>query len=77
MGYGLWKAHHGIQKMDAQRDYDTVRTIAEKHNLQVFEPKGKHWHKIEDATAAMLKQEDFPADEQLQLFRGLSYYMTL
>lgn len=75
MSNGLLKIHHGIMKSDALKDYNNVKAVFEKLGKLPIEPKGRHWHKIEDATAEMLHQ--LPATEKLVLHRGLSYYLTL
>ncbi len=75
MGYGLMKAHHAIQKDHALRDYQTVKAAFEQIGKPAIEPKGKHWHKIEDATAEMLKQ--LPEGTVTTLIRGVNYYQGL
>jgi hypothetical protein len=80
MSYGLWKAHHAIMKSTAMNDYNRVKNhlIESGEEGKVIEPKGKHWHKIEDATKAMLLT--IPNAEVIfekGLNRGYSYYLSI
>jgi len=72
----IWKAHHGIMKMDAQADYEVVFNHCIEMELPTYFPKGKSWQKIEDATAAMLKNIKDPASI-FKLHRGVAYYQSL
>lgn len=76
MAHGLLKAHHGIMKMTALSDYEQIKNFCITKGLPVIEPKGKHWHKVEDATAAMLKGIG-DTEEIFILNRGLEYYKKL
>lgn len=78
MGYGIWKAHHGIMKSTALQDYNKVKVVCQLEELDVVEPNGKHWHRIEDATATMLKslkEKGIGFVEYLN--RGIDYYFNL
>lgn len=80
MGYGLLKVHHGIMKSTALQDYNRVKEyLIESCGVEmVVEPKGKHWHKIEDATKEMLGK--IPNAEiifEKGLNRGYSYYLSI
>lgn len=75
MGYGLLKVHHGIMKSTAVQDYNNVKVACENAGKPIIEPKGEHWHKIEDATAEMLHQ--LSGTETIALNRGIQYYLTL
>ena len=72
----LARIHHGIMKGDAITDYNRMKAYCEKYNKPIHEPKGKHWHKIEDATALMVEQFD-GFEVGFNLLRGVSYYQTL
>ena len=66
--------HHAVMKVTAVEDYDKVMAYCVVYDLPVFEPKGKSWQRVEDATAEMLKNiEAFPKP----LNRGASYYKSL
>lgn len=80
MSYGIWKAHHGIMKMTAVSDFNKVKQyLEESGHLELIEtPKGKHWHKVEDATKAMLlKIENAAVIFEKGLNRGYSYYLSI
>lgn len=74
MSYGLLKSHHGIMKSTALEDYEAVSKLYAETGKIAIEPKGKHWHKVENATAAMVKE--LP-DCDVYLNRGLKYYKSL
>src|ERR1700748_2188400 len=50
-----WSAHHATMKLTAQSDWEKVRRYCENNQIMSCHPTGEHWHKIEDATAQMLK----------------------
>ncbi len=77
MSYGLLKAHHGIMKMTALQDYEYVANYCRDHGLIIEIPKGKHWHKIEDATAVMIKNIGTVAAQTIPLNRGFEYYFSI
>lgn len=80
MSYGIWKQHHGIMKSSAVQDYNRVRFyLEERGKADLIEmPKGKHWHRIEDATKAMLlKIENAELIFKKGLNRGYSYYLSI
>jgi len=70
----IWKAHHGIMKQDALYDYEIIRALCLQSEKKIYEPKGKSWQKIEDATALMLSQFE---SVDIKLMRGASYYKSL
>jgi hypothetical protein len=74
---GLLKAHHGIMKMDAVADYNAVKAACENLGIEVIVPKGKHWHKIEDATKEMLRKLPESVEGTIKLHRGHSYYSSI
>jgi hypothetical protein len=64
-----------IMKVDAQADYDVVKSICKAKGLPAISPKGDSAWNIEDATAEMIKS--LPVDQQIYLRKGLSYYVSL
>lgn len=65
-------------KYTAIQDYDRVRKFCEEHNQPAYEPSGKSWQRIEDATAAMMKQLALlNLDFKINLNRGADYYLSL
>jgi hypothetical protein len=76
MGYGLWKAHHGIMKSTAIGDYNLVKKVCEEAGLPVIEPSRKHWHKIEDATAQMFNSLG-ELRNSIKTWRGNDYYVGI
>lgn len=73
----IWRVHHGIQKSTALQDYDQVKNICEKTGRVVVEPRGKHWHRIEDATGEMVRSLSIQEQDKLNLNRGVDYYCDL
>lgn len=74
-GHGLRKMQATIMKVDAQADYDVVKSICKAKGFPIVIPKGDSAWKIEDATAEMIKS--LPVDQQIYLRKGLSYYISL
>lgn len=74
-GKGLYKMHHAIMKIDAQADYDVVKSICKELSLPIIIPKGKSAWKIEDATAEMIKA--IPPTHKMILRKGISYYASI
>jgi hypothetical protein len=73
----LYTVHHAILKQDALEDYEKVKAICISSGYQIVEPTGKHWHRIEDATAKMIKQFTMQEMDKLDLHRGVDYYCDL
>lgn len=73
----IWKIHHGIQKSTALQDYSRVKDMCVKNGYPVIEPKGEHWHKIEDATVEMIRALKVQEMDALDLNRGVDYYIDL
>ena len=73
----LWKVHHGIMKSTAISDYEKVKAVCVQKGYTVFEPKGKHWHRIEDAIGEMIRQLTIREMDALDLNRGVDYYCDL
>lgn len=77
MSNGIVKAHHGIMAMTAKQDYETVKIEYEKLGYFTPLPRGKHWHKIENATAIMVKSLPDEVAFAISLNRGIDYYKSL
>jgi len=73
----LWKVHHGIMKSTAIEDYEAVKEVCVEFGYPIHEPKGKHWHRIEDATGLMVRQLTIQQMDKLDLNRGVDYYCDL
>lgn len=77
MPKGIWKTHNAIGYMLAISDYNQVVNYLHENEMKekIVNAKGKHWHKVENATALMLDKIENAKDEIIDLNRPITYYL--